>query len=78
MTYPQSRIKVDSIEGAESGAVNISYGATVPSGQEFSVSGNTSFAGIVTATSFVGDGSSLTNVNVVGLQKSIAFSFVVG
>ena len=78
MTYPQSRIKVDAIEGAESGAVSISYGATVPSGQQFTVLGNVTLNGIVTATSFDGSGANLTNIDVIGLQKAVAFNLVVG
>lgn len=78
MTYPQSRIKVDAIEGAEGGAVNISYGATVPSGQVFQVLGNVTLNGIVTATSFDGSGAGLTDTTVTGLQKAVAFNLVVG
>lgn len=58
-----SKIKVNTItDKLGTGPVELTYGATIPSGQEFTVLGNTSFSGIVTATSFVGDGSNLTNL----------------
>jgi len=72
-----SKIKVDSIEAYDpAGPVTISYGATVPSGSTFTVNGNVNASGIVTATSFVGNGSGLTNIPVVTTGKSIALTFI--
>ena len=78
MTLPQSKIKVDSIEAYEPlGPVVVSYGATVPSGQQFSVNGGVNIVGVVTASSFVGDGSTLTNIPVATQGKAIALSFII-
>ena len=77
MTLPQSKIKVDSIEAYEPiGPVVVSYGATVPLGQQFSVNGGVNIVGVVTASSFVGDGSALTNIPVATAGKIIALSFI--
>jgi hypothetical protein len=58
-----SKIKVNIITNKnEDGPVELSYGATVPSGKTFEVLTGSSFSGIVTATSFVGDGSNLTGL----------------
>jgi hypothetical protein len=81
MTVPQSKLKVDSISSIDGGEIVVSYGATIPSGAQFTVEGDVSFAGIVTATSFSGDGSDLTGVggdNIVGLGKAISYTLVLG
>lgn len=58
-----SKVKVNTVTNKlGTGPVELTYGATVPVGQQFTVLGNTSFNGIVTATSFDGDGSNLTNL----------------
>ena len=59
-----SKIKVDSIEAYDPvGPVQISYGATVPSGGSFTINGNANFAsGVVTATTHAG-----TNINATGI-----------
>ena len=75
-------------------AVQLTYGASVPSGQLLNVQGNLNVSGIVTvgfltaknanvtgvitATSFVGSGSGLTNVPVVSTSKSIALRYIIG
>ena len=72
-----SKILVDSIEAYDpSGPVVISYGATVPSGQLFTVNGNVNVTGVVTATSFSGNGSGLTNIPVTTQGKAIALTFI--
>ena len=38
------------------------------------VVGNSNFTGIVTATSFYGDGSNLTNISVAGAAGTVAIS----
>ena len=90
-----SQIRVDSITDVSgSGPVQLSYGATVPSGQLLNVQGNLNISGIatvgfltaknanitgvVTATSFVGNGSGLTNMPVVTTSKSIALAIIGG
>jgi hypothetical protein len=93
MSVPQSQIRVDSIEGQDPvGPVLVSYGASVPSGQIFEVSGGVNVSGTLTcanssptdlnipgsiaAGSFEGDGSQLTNLPVVNNSKTIAITFI--
>ena len=90
-----SQIRVDSITDLNgTGAVTLSYGASIPSGQLLNVQGNVNISGIatvgfltaknanvtgvITATSFVGSGSGLTNVPVVSSSKSIALAIIGG
>ena len=74
-------------------ATELTYGATLPSGSKLTVNGNINVAGlstigilsatnavvsgIVTATSFRGDGSQLTGVQSVSPSKSIALRFII-
>lgn len=93
MTVPQSRIQVDSIERMGSvDPVQVSYGASVPSGATFTINGNSSVTGVLTATNFsgtnitssgivtatflAGDGSALTNLPTLNESKSIAFTLI--
>ena len=88
-----SQIRVDSITDVNgTGAVTLSYGASIPSGQLLNVQGdlnisgiatvgfltanNANIIGVITATSFVGNGSQLTNVPVVSSSKSIALAII--
>lgn len=73
-----SKIQVNSIEAFNpSGtAVNVSYGATIPSGKTLTVNGNVNATGVVTATNFVGNGSGLTNLTVATQSKAIAFTII--
>jgi len=75
------------------GAVTLSYGASIPPGQLLSVQGNLNISGIatvgfltsqnanitgvVTATTFSGNGSGLTNIPVVSASKSIALRYII-
>lgn len=68
-----TRLKVNTITNRnDNGPVLLPHGATIPSGQI--VSGQLSVAGIVTATSFVGDGSQISGVVVSTISKSIALN----
>ena len=60
-----SEIRVNSViaEGGSS-APNLAYGAQVPTGMGITGAGGINVTGIVTATSFSGDGTNLTNVGV--------------
>ena len=88
-----SKIKVNSIVNKnDDGQVELTRGATIPSGQQLSVTGNfnvtgvltaTSYdvgsmnvTGVVTASSFVGDGSALTNLPTVSSSKIIAYKYI--
>ncbi len=71
-----SKIQVDAIQTEENTAVEFSLGAIVPSGQTISGSGGVSVVGVMTATSFVGDGSGLTGVQFATVARSIAYSIL--
>ena len=76
----------------DSGAVNLPYGGNIPTGQTLSISGNinntgvstigilsatsANITGVITATSFVGDGSALTGIPVVTSSKAVAFAYI--
>ena len=73
-------------------ATQLTYGATLPSGSRLNVQGNVNLtgistvgllsatnavvSGIVTASTFVGDGSGLTGVQSVSSSKSIALKTI--
>jgi len=70
-----SQIKVDNIESNSppSSAVVLPYGATVSPGFALTCSGGISATGSITATSFSGDGSNLTNIPVATIGTIISF-----
>jgi len=86
-------LRTDSITNKTGdGSVNLT-GATIPSDKNIVPSGNinatgistvgflsvtNASVGIVTATTFVGDGSGLTQVSTVSLAKSIALRNIIG
>jgi hypothetical protein len=72
-----SKIKVNILEAYDpAGPVAVSYGASVPTGQTFTVQGDVNITGIVTASNFVGNGSGLTGLNIATQGKSIAFTLI--
>jgi len=74
-----SKIKVNYVVNKnDDGAPELTRGATVPSGSTFTVNGNVNASGIVTATSFVGDGSGLTNIPVATQSKIYAYKRILG
>lgn len=90
-----SKIKVNSIVNKnDDGKVELTFGATIPSGQQLNVTGNfnvtgvltatnynvnnVNVTGVITATSFVGDGSFLTNLPSVSSAKIIAYKRILG
>ena len=77
MPFSNSQIQVDSIESYDSiGPVIVSYGASIPAGQSISGSGNINIVGVVTATSFSGNGSDLTGLIIATASKTIAFTYI--
>lgn len=88
----QSAVRVDSIvDLAGTGPVELTYGATVPSGNTITAQGNVNLTGVatvgvvsstsltattVTATSFVGNGSALTGLPTVNSGKAIAIALI--
>lgn len=90
-----SNLKVNSIVNRnDDGQVELSRGATIPSGQQLSLTGNVNvtgvltatnynvtninITGVVTATSFRGDGSQLTSLPSVTPGKMIAYKRILG
>jgi hypothetical protein len=89
-----SQVRVDQITNLNGdGAPELLHGATVPSGGTFTSSGDLSLTGVatvgflttqnvtvgvITAASFVGDGSGLTGLQVLGEAKAIAFAYIQG
>jgi hypothetical protein len=73
-------------------ATELTYGATFPTGSKLTVNGNINLtgvstvgilsatnaviSGVVTATSFIGNGSQLTGLQSVGPSKSIALKII--
>ena len=75
-----SKIQVDSIQSFDppDSSVILSQGATIPSGKTISAAGNMNVVGIITATSFVGNGDGITGVNFATVSKTIAYSLLAG
>ena len=83
-----ARLKVDSIRNRnDDGPPSLLKGASIPSGGLLNVSGDLNITGVttvgfltaqnatvgvLTATSFIGDGSGLTSLQVVGPAKAYA------
>jgi|TARA_R100000030_G_scaffold95970_2_gene83784 hypothetical protein len=89
----ESKIQVDNIESLTTARVELPFGATLPSGSSLVVNGdfnagvvtatthggeNANFTGVCTATSFVGNGSALTNLPIITEGKSIAYTLIAG
>ena len=89
-----SQVRVDQITNLNGdGPTELVHGATVPIGQPFNIGGDLNITGIttvgflstqnavvgiITATSFVGDGSGLIGLQVLGEAKAIAFAYIQG
>ena len=89
----QSSVKVNSIvDLVGTGPVELTYGASVPSGKNLIALGNVNItgvstigiisatsmnvSGVLTATSFVGNGSNLSGLPVVSSAKAIAIALI--
>ena len=76
---PTATIQVNSIRSDQnSSVVSLVQGATIPSGKTISCDGNMNVVGILSATSFSGNASGLTNVLFTTSGKAISFSLIVG
>ena len=75
-----STLRVNKISNLnDNGPVEFTKGVEVPIGQSISGSGNINIAGVVTATSFSGNGSEITTFGVPGevnIPKSIALIII--
>jgi hypothetical protein len=77
MPLPQSQIQVNKITGRNGNdPVIIAYGASVTSGQVFSVGGDVNISGIITATNFVGNGSGLTDLSIASNARAIGLNII--
>lgn len=78
MPVEKSQIRVNSIVSNDTpaGPVIVSYGASIPSGKTFTAQGNVNIVGVVTASSFVGDGSGLTGLNIASQGYAIALTYL--
>ncbi len=74
-----SRINIDKITNAtDNGPVELSEGATIPSGKKISCAGNMNVVGILSVTSLSGSNTSrLTNLPFVTLGKVISIALIV-
>ena len=69
-----SKLRVNSIVNrSDDGGVTFLKGAVVSDGQIFSIQGDANLSGVVTAASFVGDGSQLNDLAIATTAKSVAY-----
>ena len=71
-----SNIRVNKIQTDSEAAVLFTKGLTVPETHNITAD-ITNVTGVVTATSFSGNGSGLSNLPGISLGKGIAISFIV-
>jgi hypothetical protein len=72
-----SQIKVDNIEARTTETpTQLVNGAIVSSGYALTCSGGINITGVLTATSFTGDGSGLTNLDVASEGQTIALYII--
>ena len=69
-----AQIKVDRIvDRSDSSGPEFTKGATIPAGQLINGSGGVNVSGIITASSFAGNGTGLTNLSIATQGKAIAY-----
>ena len=73
-----SQIKVDNIQSNSppNVATQLPYGGVVSPGYALTCNGGIAISGIVTSTSFSGDGSSLTNLNAASIGQVISIKLI--
>ena len=72
-----SVLKVNQITNKnEDGGPEFTRGITVSAGYALTCNGGIVISGIVTATSFSGDGSQITNLSVIETSKTIAVQMI--
>ena len=71
-----SRLRSDKVVNkAGTGAPELSFGASIPVGYGITGAGGINVTGVITATSFSGDGSSLSGVGVPGVSTTTTATF---
>jgi|TARA_R100000734_G_C3227806_1_gene36932 hypothetical protein len=76
MPVQPSQIQVDTIKSLEDGPVTFGFGATCISGSVVTAQGGLSLSGILTASSFVGDGTALSGLPVIQLSNVVALTYI--
>ena len=76
MSVQPSQIQVDGIQNMDGGPVTFGFGATCVSGTIVSAQGGLSVAGVMTASSFVGDGTALSGLPVIQLSNVVALTYI--
>lgn len=72
-----SAIQVDQITNqAGTGAPTLTHGATIPVGYAITCAGGLNVVGVLTATTFSGDGSGLTNIVTCTEGQAISFKLL--
>lgn len=72
-----SRIRVNSLVNKDdTGGVTFIRGGIIPSGQIFKVQGGLTAAGIMTASSFIGNGAALTNLNTITASRTYGMALI--
>lgn len=73
-----AQIKVDRIvDRSDASGPEFTKGATIPAGQLIDGSGGINVSGIVTASSFAGNGTGLTNLSIATQGKAIALKLII-
>tara|TARA_R100000005_G_C4999397_1_gene206143 strand:+ start:2592 stop:2843 length:252 start_codon:yes stop_codon:yes gene_type:complete len=73
-----SILKVDTIQSTDGGAPTLASLPSIPSGKEFVLEGGVEITGTLTASSFTGNGGSLTDLTAVNRNKIFAYKTVLG
>tara|TARA_R100000027_G_scaffold11333_1_gene8070 strand:- start:1504 stop:1737 length:234 start_codon:yes stop_codon:yes gene_type:complete len=76
MPVQPSQIQVDAIQSIEDGPVTFGFGATCVSGSVVTAQGGLSVSGILTASSFVGDGTAMSGLPVIQLSNVVALTYI--
>ena len=86
-----SQIRVDSVEGESNNPPILSFGTVVPAGTFCTIEAGLNYSGIltvtshrgtaltvgvVTAASYVGNGSSLSNLPIVSISKAFGYTII--
>ena len=71
------QLKVDSITNrSDTGAPTLTQGATIPSGKTISGAGNMDVVGVLTATTFSGNGTALTGIIPITIGKVYSIKII--